>query len=110
MIITELWKHFEKWGLPFKMVMAVLKYVTKTPYHGAQTTLYCAMNPAAEKETGLYYSDCAPKRPSKAALDEQSQNRLWTISEQTVGLVSDTVDDEKAAFRKKMAAMKESGC
>ena len=100
----------EKWGLPFKIFMIVLKYVTKTPYHGAQTTLYCAMNPAAEKETGLYYSDCAPKRPSKAALDEQSQKRLWTISQQAVGLEPDTLDDEKAAFKQRMAAMKESGC
>ena len=58
----------------------------KTPFYGAQTTLYCALEPSIANDTGLYYSDCAEVSPSPVALNEDDQNRLWKISKETVGL------------------------
>ena len=61
----------------------------KSPFYGAQTILYCAINPATEKDTGLYYYDCTRRRPSNDALKKEDQKRLWILSEQTVGLNRD---------------------
>ena len=70
--------------------MAVLsgigKHFVKTPFHGAQTTLYCALEPSLENESGHYYSDCRKKRPSRQALIEEDQKKLWDLSEEMVGL------------------------
>ena len=38
------------------------------------------------KETLFICSDCAEKTPSKEALDDEISNKLWTLSEQMVGL------------------------
>ena len=76
----------KEWGILTRLVLIPVMYVMKTPYHGAQTTLYCAINPSIEKDTGLYYSDCAEKLPSLFALDEENQHKLWSISEETVGV------------------------
>ena len=65
--------------------VALLKYVLKTPFHGAQTTLYCALDEGITNDSGKYYSDCAEKRPSKDARNEEYQKRLWQISEKAVG-------------------------
>ena len=58
----------------------------KTPFHGAQTTLYCALEPSLENESGKYYSDCGRKTPSRKARNEQDQKRFWEMSEEIVGL------------------------
>jgi len=77
----------------------------KTPFHGAQTTLYCAINSAVENDTGLYYSDCAEKLPSAYALNEEHQKQLWKISEKAVGL--ETKNSESS---KEDSSTQESGC
>ena len=63
------------------------KYFLKTPFHGAQTTLFCALDDEALKyESGKYYSDCAEKTPGLDAQNEFYQKRLWDISKAAVGL------------------------
>ncbi|CAG2194333.1 RDH12 [Mytilus edulis] len=62
------------------------QYIVKTPEEGAQTTIYCAVDEKLTSESGKYYSDCAEKTPSKEALDDEISNKLWTLSEQMVGL------------------------
>ncbi|MEO8876375.1 MAG: SDR family oxidoreductase [Polyangiaceae bacterium] len=52
---------------------------------GAKTTLYCATSPEVEDQSGLYFDECAPKKPSKQALDEDLAERLWEKSEELVG-------------------------
>jgi len=51
-----------------------------SPREGASTTLYCALDAPAE-QTGLYYSDCAVKRPSAVAEDASLAETLWQRSE-----------------------------
>ncbi len=60
--------------------------IAMTPYHGAQTTLYCALEDKIEHESGLYYSDCDKKTPSVQAQDMDAARRLWQVSEKLVGL------------------------
>ena len=69
-----------------RLFVSILKYVLKTPFHGAQTTLYCALDESIKNDSGKYYSDCAKKKPSKDARNEEYQNRLWELSEEAVGL------------------------
>lgn len=58
----------------------------KTPEQGAQTTIYCAVDENAAKESGLYYSDCAVKVPSKNAQNAEDAKKLWDVSWKIVGL------------------------
>ena len=84
MIQTELNRHLQ--GPFFRCIFAIANSVIKTPFYGAQTTLYCALEPSLENESGNYYSDCKKKSPSRKALNEDDQKRLWDISEETVEL------------------------
>lgn len=54
----------------------------KTPKSGAQTTLRCAVDPALEKVTGKYYSDCEEKWTTKLAKDDDMAEWLWKTSEE----------------------------
>jgi len=85
-ISSELWRHQKPKGAMGSVLQAPFNYFMKTPFLGAQTTLYCALEPSIANETGLYYSDCAVASPSPVALSEDDQKRLWDISEETVGL------------------------
>jgi len=62
------------------------KFFVKTPYYGAQTTLYCCLSDVIIH--GGYYSDCRPKRPSQKCFDERACKKLWDISEKMTGLRS----------------------
>ena len=87
MISTELGRHLEdRYGCVFNFFFSIMRFFIKTPFHGAQTTLYCALEPSLENESGKYYSDCARKTPSRNARNEQDQKRFWEMSEEIVGL------------------------
>lgn len=53
----------------------------KSPRQGAQTTIYCAVNPDLEKVTGKYYADCKETKPAVQAEDEHMMKWLWAVSE-----------------------------
>lgn len=74
---TELWRHLNK---PQQAAMWMIRPFTKTSVQGAQTTIYCAVAPELETESGKYYSDCAPTNCSRAALDDDVAQRLWELS------------------------------
>ncbi|RWS04722.1 retinol dehydrogenase 12-like protein [Dinothrombium tinctorium] len=63
-----------------------MKWMAKTAKQGAQTTIYCAVDENAAKETGLYYAECKPTKPSKQALNNETAERLWEKSLEMVGL------------------------
>ncbi|GLG99177.1 WW domain-containing oxidoreductase [Gryllus bimaculatus] len=85
---TELSRHFDT--AYFKGGQWIFdnigKLFLKTPEQGAQTTIYCAVSEEAEKETGLYYSDCRVVQPRPQACDMQVSERLWNESARLVGL------------------------
>ena len=86
-IATELSRNLHTYWF-LRAMKPIFNFVAKTPFYGAQTTLYCALDDAIECESGMYYSDCVQKSPSAAALNKEDQKKLWTISEEMVGIKS----------------------
>ncbi|XP_053198001.1 retinol dehydrogenase 12, like [Scomber japonicus] len=74
---TDLWRHLNG---PQQFVMKMVSPFTKTSVQGAQTTIYCAVEPTLEKESGGYYSDCAPANCSAAGKDDDLAQKLWELS------------------------------
>ena len=65
---------------------AIFKFTLKTPFHGAQTTLYCCLEDKIENESGNYYSGCRKINPQPEGQDMEQAKKLWEISEKLVGL------------------------
>lgn len=49
---TDLWRHLSG---PQRVLMKMISPFTKTSAQGAQTTIYCAVEPLLDKESGGYY-------------------------------------------------------
>ncbi|XP_077291046.1 retinol dehydrogenase 13-like [Arctopsyche grandis] len=86
-IATDLGRHLDSAIFPgARSIYKLANWFIKSPELGAQTTIYCAVDEKCENESGLYYSDCVPIRPSREALKPENAERLWKISEKSVGL------------------------
>lgn len=86
-IRTELGRHF--WPtIPLwkKIVFTPCMFLIKSPTEGAQTTIYCAVEESLQDQSGLYYSDCAPKTAAPQGLDDEAAKKLWDLSASMVGL------------------------
>ncbi len=53
---------------------------------GAETVIWCAVDPDVDNESGGYYARLAAARPSPAARDDQLAKELWVRSEQWCGI------------------------
>jgi len=85
-VATELGRHYQSKVPSFLLpVTEKAKLFLKTPVGGAQTTIYCAVEPSLATETGKYYADCARVGTSLAALDDKQAKKLWDVSKQIVG-------------------------
>ncbi|XP_077384365.1 retinol dehydrogenase 13 [Festucalex cinctus] len=86
-IRTELGRHVEGW---FPLLGALLRLpamlLMKTPRQGSQTTLYCAVTPGLEDQSGNYFSDCAVKEAAPEGRDDETADRLWRESARLVGI------------------------
>jgi len=71
-----------------KYLTDFVKVFLKTSEHGAQTSIYCAVEQTLEKETGKYYADCDRIAPAAFALDEKQAKKLWEVSKSIVGDLS----------------------
>ncbi|KAM6900802.1 retinol dehydrogenase 12, like [Xenentodon cancila] len=80
---TDLWRHL---GLLEQFFMKVASPFTKNSAQGAQTTIYCAVEPSLEKESGGYYSDCALADCSAAGKDDDVAQKLWELSCQLLSI------------------------
>ena len=61
--------------------------ILKTPYQGAQTTIYCAVSKEVEGVSGRYFGDCREEKLKTAvAEDDQVAERLWKVSSEMVEL------------------------
>lgn len=74
---TELWRHLSR---SQQCIMKIAKPFTKTSVQGAQTTIYCAVEPTLEDQSGRYYSDCSPASCSASGLDDGLAQKLWELS------------------------------
>jgi len=54
----------------------------RSPERGAATSIYLATDPAVAGVSGRYFSNCREARPSAAASDAATAQRLWQVSEQ----------------------------
>ena len=66
---------------PLRKVMTMFM---KSTEDGAKTSLHCATSPEAAAESGLYYDEAKPKKPSSVATPELAAE-LWERSEAWVG-------------------------
>jgi NAD(P)-dependent dehydrogenase (short-subunit alcohol dehydrogenase family) len=73
----------------FSSVLALAQLFMISPEKGARTSIYLASSPEVQGTTGKYFDKCKPKAPSKIALDEGVQRRLWEASARLVGLAAD---------------------
>ena len=77
-VATEVWR-----AVPWPL-RPLIKLAMISPEEGAATTLYCATSHEAGRETGLYYTKCRIKEPSKVAQDAALAAELWKRSEDWV--------------------------
>ena len=88
-IMTELSRHIEE-RMPKLLTffaMPLARFFFKTPFHGAQTTLYCTLDDSIANESGIYYSDCAHGViNTEHGKDMKMAKKLWEVSEKMVGL------------------------
>ncbi|XP_055707549.1 retinol dehydrogenase 13-like isoform X2 [Phlebotomus papatasi] len=85
---TELMRHMSLFTSFFSglIVKPLMWPFFKSPKSGAQTTLYCALEPELEGVSGQYFSDCAPKEVAEAAKNDNVAKWLWSVSEKWTGL------------------------
>ncbi|KAH8738920.1 hypothetical protein FG386_000786 [Cryptosporidium ryanae] len=65
----------------FKLLYPIMKFFAKTPFYGAQTTLFCCSSKEEDLLPGGYYSQCSLSISSPASLDINSSKKLWEYSE-----------------------------
>ncbi|KAM7014688.1 retinol dehydrogenase 13-like [Tautogolabrus adspersus] len=86
-IRTELGRHlFPTLALWKRIICMPFLMMIKSPLEGAQTTIYCAVEESLANDSGLYYSDCAPKTAAPQGLDDAASKKLWDLSASMVGL------------------------
>lgn len=57
----------------------------KTIDQGASTTMVAAFDPTLRPDAGVFLSDCQVAEPCPWAVDQNSSEKLWRLSEQLVG-------------------------
>jgi NAD(P)-dependent dehydrogenase (short-subunit alcohol dehydrogenase family) len=70
------------------VVMTVIKPFSRSPERGAETLVWLADAPEADRDNGAYFVDCAVATPSEQAQDDEVAHRLWEVSEQQAGLAA----------------------
>lgn len=81
---TNIWPG-ERWYQ--RLFRGLIRPFMLSADEGAETLIWLATSPDLEGENGLYYKKCRRHRPSAAACDRQSAQRLWQVSEALTGLV-----------------------
>ncbi|NXF71295.1 RDH12 dehydrogenase, partial [Sclerurus mexicanus] len=71
-VMTWLWKIFS--------------FFLKTPWEGAQTSVYCAVAEELDSVTGQYFSDCQPAYVSPRGRDDETARKLWNVSCELLGI------------------------
>ncbi|UJR09339.1 hypothetical protein I4U23_013582 [Adineta vaga] len=78
-------------GTWFFLILFPLLHLTKfifakTPYIGARTIVYCAVESSLEHSKHLYFENSAPSKPTLLCTDQKSAEHLWKLSCEAVGL------------------------
>lgn len=71
-------------------IVRLFTFLMRTPEKGAETVLWLASAPEVAALTGRYFYDLKEKSSSRESSDPNLAARLWQISEQLVGLSSES--------------------
>ena len=78
LINSDIWRNY---FVNYPLIRICMDFITwpfvKDLEHGAQTTLYCAVEESLTSESGKYYSDCQQKLPSEMAQNYTLAKQLW---------------------------------
>lgn len=74
-VASDIWR-----GVPWPF-RSLVKVFMRTNEQGAETPVFLSTANAGELESGGYYDDCAPRRPSRLARDPKLAQQLWQWSE-----------------------------
>ncbi|XP_039992769.1 retinol dehydrogenase 12 [Xiphias gladius] len=66
--------------------MTVFSVFVKTPWEGAQTSIYCAVAEELHSVSGKHFSDCAPAFVAPQGRSEETARRLWDVSCELLGI------------------------
>ena len=88
-VLTNLGRYFSlSYGIKYTILRFIfyplMWYFMRTPNQGAQTTIYCAIEPSLESKTGGFYRDCKEALLLPHARNEADAQRLWDLSETLV--------------------------
>jgi len=61
-------------------VFTLFSFMHKTPFHGAQTSMFLSLAPRESIVRGEYYADCKPKLVNNNRYNVDLQHRLWDTS------------------------------
>ncbi|KFV98822.1 Retinol dehydrogenase 12, partial [Fulmarus glacialis] len=64
----------------------IFSFFLKTPWEGAQTSVYCAVAEELDSVTGQYFSDCQPAYVSPRGRDDETAKKLWSVSCELLGI------------------------
>lgn len=84
---TELGRHLKVSPFVNFMVSPLMWLFFKSPWYGAQTSVYCAIAGDLEGQSGGYYGDCKEEPfPFVEGATEECQEKLWEESEKLTGI------------------------
>lgn len=83
---TELGRYSTIHPLLKYLAYPLLLLILKTPWQGAQTTVYCTTEQQLEGVSGKYFGDCKEEPCAPQAKDDGVAKKLWEVSERLTGL------------------------
>lgn len=79
--------NFVGWRRTFSwLYRGIQRVAARSPDQGAETSIYLATDPAVATISGEYFVNKRIGKSTAASHDEQAAQRLWTVSEQMVGI------------------------
>ncbi len=67
-------------------LFSTFSFLLKTPEQGARTQLFLATSDRVQGKSGGFYSDSKEKSPNKLARDEKLAQKMWSISDDLLGI------------------------
>jgi len=88
-VATDLGRHYQSKIPSFLLPLTdKVKLFLQTPEGGAQTSIYCAVEPSLTGVSGRYYDNVTEAIPADIAFDKDAARQLWDVSKQLVGDIS----------------------
>jgi NAD(P)-dependent dehydrogenase (short-subunit alcohol dehydrogenase family) len=74
----------QTYGGAMSVLVKIARPFMLSPEEGARTSVYLASSPEVAGVSGKYFSKCKPVKSNALSYDVQSQQKLWSLSEQLV--------------------------